>query len=78
MTKVLGEGFGWVCIVLVLDWYTKKIVGYYAGAQCTTQHWLAASDVAVNRQCPSGVSAQGSSLVSDNGCQPTSIAFMGA
>jgi hypothetical protein len=24
MTKVLVEGFGWVYIVLVLDWYTKK------------------------------------------------------
>jgi putative transposase len=78
MTKMLGEGFGWVCIVLVLDWNTKKIVGYYARARCTTQHWLAALDVAVNRQFPSSISAQGSSLMSDSGCQPTSIAFMGA
>lgn len=31
MTKVLIEGFGWVYVVLVLDWYTKKIVGHYAG-----------------------------------------------
>lgn len=30
MTKLLVEGFGWVYIVVVLDWYTKKIVGYYA------------------------------------------------
>lgn len=28
MTQVLGEGFGWVYIVWVVDWYTKKIVGY--------------------------------------------------
>lgn len=27
MTKVMVEDFGWVDIVLVLDWYTKKIVG---------------------------------------------------
>jgi putative transposase len=27
MTKVLVEGFGWVYFVLVLDWYTNKIVG---------------------------------------------------
>ena len=26
MTKVMVEGFGWMCIVAVLDWYTKKIV----------------------------------------------------
>jgi putative transposase len=76
MTKVLVEGFGWVYIVGVLDWYTKKIVGYYAGPRCTTQHWLTALDMALNRQFPSGVREQGLSLMSDNGCQPTSLAFM--
>jgi putative transposase len=40
MTKVLVAGFGWVYIVIVLDWYTKKIVGYYAGTPCTARHWL--------------------------------------
>lgn len=34
MTKVLVEGVGWISIVVVLDWYTKLIVGYYAGLQC--------------------------------------------
>src|ERR671922_2347826 len=42
MTKVLVEGFGWVSMVLVLDWYTKKVVGYYAGVPCTARQWLAA------------------------------------
>jgi putative transposase len=32
------NGFGWMYIVVVLDWYTKKIVGYYAGMQCVTGH----------------------------------------
>jgi putative transposase len=50
MTKVLVQGFGWVYIVVILDWYTKKLVGYYEGL----------------------------SLMSDNGCQPTSLAFMEA
>lgn len=31
MTKVMVQGFGWVYIVVVLDWYTKKVVGYHAG-----------------------------------------------
>jgi putative transposase len=78
MTKVLVEGFGWVYIVLVLDWYTKKIVGCYAGPRCTTQHWLTALDTAVNCQFPNGVREQELSLMSDNGCQPTAIAFMEA
>jgi putative transposase len=78
MTKVLVEGFGWVSIVLVLDWYTKKIVGYYAGVPCTARHWLVALDMAVNRQCPAGARNQGLALMSDNGCQPTALAFMKA
>jgi putative transposase len=78
MTKVLVQGFGWVYIVVILDWYTKKIVGYHAGIQCTTRQWRAALDMAVNRQFPHGVQEQGLSLMSDNGCQPTSLAFMEA
>jgi putative transposase len=78
MTKVMVEGFGWMYIVLVLDWYTKKIVGYYAGSPCTAKHWLAALDMAVTRQCPDGARGQGLCLMSDNGSQPTSLAFMQA
>jgi putative transposase len=77
-TKVLVPGFGWVDIVVILDWYTKKVVGYYAGIQCSAKHWLAALDMAVNRQFPAGARGQGWSLMSDNGCQPTALAFMEA
>jgi putative transposase len=76
MTKVMVEGFGWVYIVLVLDWYTKKIVGYDAGMPCTARHWLEALDMAAHRQFPDGTRGQEVSLMSDNGCQPTSLAFM--
>jgi putative transposase len=51
-------------------------VGHYAGLRCTTQQWLEALDIAVNRQFPQGVRGQGVALMSDNGCQPTSTAFM--
>jgi putative transposase len=78
MTKVLVQGAGWVYIVVVLDWYTKAIVGYYAGIQCQSRDWLAALDRAVNGQFPDGTRGQGLSLMSDNGCQPTSLAFMRA
>jgi hypothetical protein len=48
MTKVLVQGFGWIYIVVVLDWYTKTIVGYAAGVPCKTQDWLMALDKADN------------------------------
>jgi putative transposase len=76
MTKVLVEGVGWIYIVVVLDWYSKLIVGHYAGMQCKSQHWLVALEMAVNRQFPDGARDKGLSLMSDNGCQPTSVAFM--
>lgn len=78
MTKVMVEGFGWMYIVVVLDWYTKKIVGYYAGLQGRSKHWLEALDEAVNRQFTQGVREQGLNLMADNGSQPTSLSFMQA
>lgn len=76
MTKVLVESFGWVYVVVVLDWYTKKFVGYHIGLQATTTHWLAALDMAVNRQFPQGIEGHALHLMSDNGCQPTSVRFL--
>ena len=67
MTKVMVEPIGWMYVVMVLDWYTKKIVGHYAGLQAKTAQWLAALDSAVQRQCPHGSRDHGLHLMSDNG-----------
>jgi putative transposase len=50
MTKIMVNWFGWMYIAVVLDWYTKNIVGYYAGMQCRGKHWLEALSEAVNQQ----------------------------
>ena len=78
MTKAMAGDCGWVYIVVVLDWYTKKIVGYRADERSTSGDWKKALDMAVNRQFPEGARDRGLSLMSDNGCQPTSVAFMKA
>ena len=77
MTKVMTDS-GWVYIVIVLDWYTKKIVGHHAGIQAKSCHWLEALDSAVNRQFPAGVREHNLHMMSDNGSQPTSASFMRA
>jgi len=59
-----------------VKWYSKKIVGYYAGVQSKSEHWLEALNMAINRQFPDGARGQGLNLMSDNGCQPTSKKFM--
>ena len=75
MTKVMSDN-GWVYIVIVLDWYTKKIVGHHAGHRAVTRDWLNALDKGINRQFSGGVRDHRLHLMSDNGSQPTSTTFM--
>ncbi len=77
MTKVMTDS-GWAYVVLVLDWYSKKVVGHYCGEQSKSWHWLAALNKAVNRQFPRGIREVEIelNLMSDNGSQPTSRSFM--
>jgi transposase InsO family protein len=77
MTKVMTRD-GWAYVVLVLDWYSKKVVGHYCGEQSKSWHWLGALNKAVNRQFPRGIREMETelNLMSDNGSQPTSCAFM--
>jgi putative transposase len=75
MTKVMSES-GWVYVVIVLDWYTKKIVGHYSGTRATSREWLEALEKGLNREFPRGVRGHGLKLMSDNGSQPTSLSFM--
>jgi len=77
MTKVLTNT-GWVYVVIVLDWYTKKIVGHYSGTRATSREWYEAFEKALNREFPRGVRGNGLKLISDNGSQPTSLRFMKA
>ena len=50
--------------MIVLDWYTKKIVGHYASLRAKTAHWLVALDCAVGRQFPHGSRNHGLHLTS--------------
>jgi len=77
MTKVMTDS-GWVYVVIVLDWYTKKIVGHYSGRQARTAEWLEALEKGPNREFPGGVRGNGLKLMSDNGSQPTSLSFIKA
>ncbi len=78
MTKIMVPTCGWRYLTVVLDWHTKKIVGYDLAIQSRTEDWLRALDRAVNAQFPDGIREGGKRLwlISDNGCQPTSTRFM--
>ncbi len=78
MTKVMISSFGWLYLVVVLDWHSKKIVGYSLKTRSRTDDWLEALNHAVNIQFPNGILSKNKelSLISDNGSQPTSQKFM--
>lgn len=40
MTKIRMSTWGWLYLTIVLDWYTKEIVGYSLGLQSRTGDWL--------------------------------------
>ena len=77
MTKILVSSWGWVYLHVVLDWASKKIVGYELSLRSKTADWLTALRGAVNQQFPGGIRETGAlRLVSDNGCQPSSESFL--
>jgi transposase InsO family protein len=79
MTKILVESWGWVYLHVVFDWGSKKIVGWHLSPRSKTEDWLEALSNAINAQFPQGVrESDGLRLVSDNGCQPTSVKYMAA
>ena len=80
MTKVRLLDWGWVYVHVVIDWFTKEIIGHYVSTSSKASDWLVALDRAVQTRFPNGIHAKRGKpkLISDNGCQPTSRAFMEA
>jgi len=78
MTKFYVESFGWVYLVVVLDWYSKKIVGYKLNIRSKAEDWIEALNMAVDNNCPLGAREYELHLMSDNGSQPTSEKYENA
>jgi putative transposase len=76
MTKFMVSSLGWVYLIVVLDWFTKKIVGWDLSLRGRSKEWRQALEVALEREFPYGVRGSGLKLISDNGSQPTSVSFM--
>lgn len=78
MTKFYINSFGWVYLVIVLDWYNKKVVGYKLNLRSKADDWIEALNMAVDNNCPLGSREYDLHLMSDNGSQPTSEKFENA
>ena len=55
MTKFIISSIGWVYFVGVLDWYTKKIVGWNLSLRSRSLEWREAMDFAIQKEFPEGV-----------------------
>jgi len=76
MTKFIIESVGWIYLVFVIDWYTRKIVGYNINVQSKTTDRFNTLYMAVNSQCVNGSREYHLHLMSDNGSQPTGKTFL--
>jgi transposase InsO family protein len=79
MTKIKIGIWGWYYLVIVLDWYTKDIIGYHLSLQSKSKDWQVALEEAIQKHFPKVTKdslVKPLYLVSDNGCQPTSLSHM--
>lgn len=75
MTKFMVDQLGWIYHVSVVDWYSRKVVGYALGRDCQSDLWIKALEQAVLSEFPEGSRGKSLFLMSDNGSQPTSKKF---
>jgi len=61
-----------VFLMVVMDVFTRRIVGWHANLRCRAVEWLRALDQALQTEFPDGVRGHDLTLRMDNGCQPTS------
>ena len=69
MTEFMVSSIGWVYPVIVLDWYTKKIVGWKISLISRAAEWKEAIEMAIMREFPEGVRGRELKPISDNSSQ---------
>jgi len=62
-------------LVVVLDVFLRRIVGYHLSFRCRAKEWLLSLDQAVQQEFSDGARGHHLTLRMDNGCQPTSRAY---
>ena len=75
MTGLMLSTLQRLFLVIVMDVFTRRIVGWHLSTRCRSGEWICALEHAVNQEFPNGVRDKDITLRSDNGSQPTSAAF---
>ena len=59
-------------LIIVMDIFTRRIVGWHLSRRCRAMEWLIALENAAFAEFPDGTRGKNLTLRMDNGCQPTS------
>jgi putative transposase len=78
MTCFMLTGGQKLFLVVALDIFSRRIVGWNLSFRCRASEWLEGLDEALQTEFPEGVRGKGLRLRMDNGCQPTSRSFQEA
>jgi transposase InsO family protein len=73
MTKVMVPTWGWLYLHVILDWYSKKIVGYNLSCRSKAQDWREALEGALNRQFSPGDSRRRAAAPCQRSRQPAHL-----
>lgn len=65
-----------VFLIIVMDIFTRRIVGWHLSTRCRSREWIQALEEAVHKEFPDGVRSKNLILRSDNGSQPTSRNYL--
>ncbi len=76
--KLRVSGYGYICVIFVMDTTTGTILGHYVGLKCQSWHWLFALNKAMDNLCLERdlKTRIDICLVTDTKAQPTSVSFM--
>ncbi len=76
MTSFQLSNFTPLFLVVIIDCFTREIVGYTLDRRCRAREWVAAVRTAIEQRGITAETARGLTLRSDNGAQPCSKAFV--
>ena len=76
MTSIVLTTLQRVFLIVVMDVFTRRIVGWHLSNRCRSREWIMALEQAIHAEFSEGVRGEGLTLRSDNGSQPTSKAYV--
>jgi len=76
MTSIVLTTLQRLYLIVVMDVFTRRIVGWHLSTRCRSREWIMALEQACDKEFPEGVREAGLTLRSDNGSQPTSKSYV--